>query len=270
MASSETAVSCPPSARQGRPLPSRCARHPPPERGWAGNMEERTALLSLASHRLRGEGDHEVVEGGGLQWRPMPAKRAIKLIARRAIPLPFEPACLRRAEPSEPSEPGPQSGPYIRPFPSRCARHPPPERGWAGNMEERTTPLSLASHRLRGEGDHEVVEGGGLRWRPVPAKRAIKLIARRAIPPPFEPACQRQAEPSEPSEPGPQSGPYGRPLPSRCARHPPPERGWAGNMEERIAPLSLASHRLRGEGDHEVVEGGRPPMEAGARQAGTI
>ena len=46
-----------------RPLPSRCARHPPPERGWAGNMEERTALLSLASHRLRGEGDHEVVEG---------------------------------------------------------------------------------------------------------------------------------------------------------------------------------------------------------------
>ena len=91
---------------------------------------------------------------------------------------------------------------YSRPLPSRCARHTPPERGWAGNMEERTTPLSLASHRLRGEGDHEVVEGGGLQWRPVPAKRAIKLIARRAIPPPFEPACQRQAEPSEPSEPG--------------------------------------------------------------------
>ena len=61
---------------------------------------------------------------------------------------------------------------------------------------------------------------------------------------------------------------YSRPLPSRCARHPPPERGWAGNMEERTTPLSLASHRLRGEGDHEVVEGGRPPMEAGARQAG--
>ena len=99
-----------------RPLPSRCARHPPPERGWAGKMEERTALLSLASHRLRGEGDHEVVEGGGLQWRPMPAKRAIKLIARRAIPPPFEPACQRRAEPSEPLEPGPQSGPYIRPL----------------------------------------------------------------------------------------------------------------------------------------------------------
>ena len=112
---------------------------------------------------------------------------------------------------------------YSRPLPSRCARHPPPERGWAGNMEERTTPLSLASHRLRGEGDHEVVEGGGLQWRPVPAKRAIKLIARRAIPPPFEPACQRQAEPSEPSEPGPQSGPYSRPFPSRCARHSPSE-----------------------------------------------
>ena len=27
-------------------------------------------------------------------------------------------------------------------------------------------------------------------------------------------------------------------------------------MEERDAPLYLASHRLRGEGDHEVVEGG--------------
>jgi hypothetical protein len=35
----------------------------------------------------------------------------------------------------------------------------------------------------------------------------IKLIARKGNPPPFEPACQRQAEPSEPSEPGPQSGP---------------------------------------------------------------
>ena len=29
----------------------------------------------------------------------------------------------------------------------------------------------------------------------------IKLIARKGNPPPFEPACQRQAEPSEPSEP---------------------------------------------------------------------
>ena len=29
----------------------------------------------------------------------------------------------------------------------------------------------------------------------------------RAIPQPFEPACQRQAEPSEPFEPGPRSGP---------------------------------------------------------------
>ena len=39
-------------------------------------------------------------------------------------------------------------------------------------------------------------------------------------------------------------------------------------MEERDAPLYLASHRLWGEGDHEVVEGGSP-KEAGARQAGT-
>ena len=37
----------------------------------------------------------------------------------------------------------------------------------------------------------------------------IKLIARRAIPPPFEPY-----EPSEPFEPGPQSGPIAIPQPS--------------------------------------------------------
>ena len=39
-------------------------------------------------------------------------------------------------------------------------------------MEERDAPLYLASHRLRGEGDHEVVEGE-LRRRPVPARRAL-------------------------------------------------------------------------------------------------
>ena len=155
MASSETAVSCPPSARQDRPLPSRCARHPPPEGGWAGNMEERTAPLSLASHRLRGEGDHEVVEGG-CRRRPY-----IKLAAK---------------PPPAPSEPGPQSGPSSRPLPSRCARHPPPGRGWAGNMEEknvasnpaypilwrgrRPRPSNLPPTARRWEGDHKVVEGG--------------------------------------------------------------------------------------------------------------
>ena len=46
------------------------------------------------------------------------------------------------------------------PPPSVSLRSPPtPGKGWAGNMEERTTPLSLASHSLRGEGDHEVVAG---------------------------------------------------------------------------------------------------------------
>ena len=81
-----------------------------------------------------------------------------------------------------------------------------------------------------GEEGHEVAKG----WTVVrmimildvdvtAAGGIIKLIARRAIPPPFEPACQRQAEPSEPSEPGPQSGPYIRPFPSRYARHSPSE-----------------------------------------------
>ena len=36
------------------------------------------------------------------------------------------------------------------------------------------------------------------------------IFAARAATTPFEPACQRQAEPSEPSEPGPPSGPHGR------------------------------------------------------------
>ena len=44
---------------------------------------------------------------------------------------------------------------------------------------------------------------------------------------------------SELSEPGPQSGPYSRPLPTRCARHPPPERGWAGKKEERDALFKI-------------------------------
>ena len=42
------------------------------------------------------------------------------------------------------------------------------------------------------------------------AERHIKLHRREAaIPQPFEPACQGQAEPSEPSEPGPRSGSTG-------------------------------------------------------------
>ena len=89
-----------------------------------------------------------------------------------------------------------------------------------------TTPFKLASHRSSGEGDHEVVEGG-CRRRPY-----IKLAAK---PPPA------------PSEPGPQSGPSSRPLPSRCARHPPPGRGWAGNMEEKNVALKPCLSHFVGE-----------------------
>ena len=96
MASSETAVSCPPSARQGRPLPSRCARHPPPGRGWASNMEEENVALKTC--RLWVERDREAAEGG-----------IIKL-AVKPPPSPSEPF-----EPFEPSEPGPQSGPIAPP-----------------------------------------------------------------------------------------------------------------------------------------------------------
>ena len=46
------------------------------------------------------------------------------------------------------------------------------------------------------------------------AERNYKTHRREAaISPPFEPACQRQAEPSEPSEPGPRSGPMGDTTP---------------------------------------------------------
>ena len=51
---------------------------------------------------------------------------------------------------------------------------------------------------------------------------------------------------SEPSKPGTQSGPYSRPLPTRCARHPPPGRGWASSMEERNVAISLAAYGWRG------------------------
>ena len=44
----------------------------------------------------------------------------------------------------------------------------------------------------------------------VAASGALFIFAARAATTPFEPACQRQAEPSEPSEPGPPSGPHGR------------------------------------------------------------
>ena len=81
----------------------------------------------------------------------------------------------QKSEPFEPYEPGPRSGPSSRPLPSRCARHPPPGRGWAGNMEEKNVasnrhipfcggkrvprPSNLPPTARRGEGDHEMVEG---------------------------------------------------------------------------------------------------------------
>ena len=65
-----------------------------------------------------------------------------------------------------------------------------------------------------GEEGHEVAKGCTrvrmimILYADVTAEGGIiKLIARKGNPPPFEPACQRQAEPSEPYEPGPRSGP---------------------------------------------------------------
>ena len=72
---------------------------------------------------------------------------------------------------------------------------------------------SRANFPLRGKwcvstkrGAFPRAEGAVVRFS-IPRSGIIKLIARRAIPPPFEPACRRQAEPSEPFEP---SRPLGR------------------------------------------------------------
>ena len=89
---------------------------------------------------------------------------------------------ILRTFPSEPYEPGLRSGPSSRPLPSRCARHPPPGRGWAGNMEERnvasipaypiwwgrkeTTTFKLASHRSSGGRGTTKWWRGGRRRRP--------------------------------------------------------------------------------------------------------
>ncbi len=124
------------------------------------------------------------------------------------------------------------------------------------HMTQTANPVTLLASPL-GEEGHEVAKGctrvrmimildvdvtaeGGI----------IKLIARRAIPPPSAPQALSPPERSEPqpfyttcgasrapflklaakppplpSEPGPRSGPSSRPLPSRCARHPPPGKG---------------------------------------------
>ena len=103
--------------------------------------------------------------------------------------------------PPPPSEPGPWSGPSSRPLPSRCARHPPPGRGWAGNMEEKNVasnrhipfcggkrvprPSNLPPTARRGEGDHEMVEGGCRRrhYKKTAAKPPPSPSARRAVKP---------------------------------------------------------------------------------------
>ena len=118
--------------------------------------------------------------------------------------------------------------------------------------ERRPRPSNLPPTARRGGGGPR--SGGGGRRR-----RHYKKLAVKPPPPP--------------SEPGPRSGPSSRPLPSRCARHPPPGRGWAGNMEEknvasnpaypilwrgrRPRPSNLPPTARRWEGDHKVVEGDR-------------
>ena len=104
-------------------------------------------------------------------------------------------------------------------------------------------PQTLPIPFCGGEGDHALqtclpplVGGRGTtKWWKGAAEGGIIKTAAKPLPPS--------------SEPGPRSGPSSRPLPSRCARHPPPGRGWAGNMEEKN--VALKTCRL-------WVEGGPP------------
>ena len=58
------------AAHPAAPLPSRCARHPPPGRGWASNMEEENVALKTC--RLWVERDREAAEGGLIKLAAKP------------------------------------------------------------------------------------------------------------------------------------------------------------------------------------------------------
>ena len=124
----------------------------------------------------------------------------------------------------------------------------PREGGGQVTWRRRTLPQTLPIPFCGGEGDHALqtclpplVGGRGTtKWWKGAAEGGIIKTAAKPLPPS--------------SEPGPRSGPSSRPLPSRCARHPPPGRGWAGNMEEKN--VALKTCRLWVERNREAAEGG--------------
>ena len=206
-----------------------------------------TTPLKLASHRSSGGGGPRSGGGGVADWRHYKK--------------------LRRSRHHYPLNPGRGAAHPAAPFRLAALATHPREGGGQVTWRRRTLPQTLPIP-FCGEGYHAfqtclppLVGGRGTTkwWRGAAEGGIIKKLAAKPPPPP--------------SEPGPQSGPSSRPLPSRCARHPPPGRGWAGNIEEknvalkpclshfvgerRPRPSNLPPTARRGEGDHEVVEGGR-------------
>ncbi len=205
---------------------------------------------------------------------------------------PNGPVHLKNLPPLNPLNPGCGAAHPAAPFRLAALATHPREGGGQVTWRRGTLPQTLPIPFCGGKGDHDLqtclpplVGGrgttkwwrGGCRRRPYKTCAEGGLIKLAAKPPP------------PPSEPGPRSGPSSRPLPSRCARHPPPGRGWAGNMEERNVasnpaypilwgerrprPSNLPPTACRGEGDHEVVEGGhrrRPYKTCGEAATTTL
>mgnify|MGYP003367942774 CR=1 FL=1 len=140
--------------------------------------------------------------------------RAPLKIAAKPPPQPSAPKAVKlknpwahRAHPSyEPSSlnllnPGPSVAHPAAPFRLAALATHPPGRGWAGNMEEKNVasnrhipfyggkrvprPSNLPPTARRGEGDHEMVEGGCRRrhYKKTAAKPPPSPSARRAVNP---------------------------------------------------------------------------------------
>ena len=145
-------------------------------------------------------------------------------------------------------------------------------------MEERDAPLYLASHRLRGEGDHEVVEGVA-----APSGRCLRSGHKNSVK--GKGAIKHKGAPTiiyhctdapfrlAPLATHPLSGggqeKDGCPLPSRSARHPPPLSGVGKkNMDAPFHLALLATHPPKREWAGKIRR--RLPREAGGRKADTI
>ena len=158
--------------------------------------------------------------------------RAPLKIAAKPPPQPSAPKAVKlknpwahRAHPSyEPSSlnllnPGPSVAHPAAPFRLAALATHPREGGGQVTWRRRTLPQTAISHFVGGKGYHDLqtclpplVGGRGTtKWWKGAAEGGIIKTAAKPLPPS--------------SEPGPRSGPSSRPLPSRCARHPPPGKG---------------------------------------------